>query len=339
MGMLLSLSKPTAVLWLGISEWALLLFGIVLVVGLVGEHKGIKSAKWKARERIFSMLVVVGVAGELIADGGIFAFSGHVQSISDGEVAAANLEAKQAGKDAGDAKLLAAKIGTTNAQLVASNLALEKQVVELRKSIVEIVLNTMELEESANDRTFLDSYGAAQRLRKFAGVSANIASMPDKESRQIAEQILHVLLMAKWGVSSDIDELTNPVLTNQKGIIVQSFTSPYEDAAYALVGELKKSRIVANWHGVMFPFNPKFTPTSHVNVFVSAKPTPSEARDIKLGNKLEENIRALGEGGTGEDWKKRFQEIESVQKAMMKRWSDRLGNVPTNTSQETNAVK
>jgi hypothetical protein len=45
--------------------------------------------------------------------------------------AAANLEAKQAVKDAADAKVLAGLIGTTNAQLVASNLQAKIEFEEL----------------------------------------------------------------------------------------------------------------------------------------------------------------------------------------------------------------
>ncbi len=55
MGALTSLSKPVTLWALDASEVALLLFGLLLVVGLVGE--GAKLDKWKARVRAFQLMV------------------------------------------------------------------------------------------------------------------------------------------------------------------------------------------------------------------------------------------------------------------------------------------
>ncbi|MGA8222527.1 MAG: hypothetical protein WB780_12805 [Candidatus Acidiferrales bacterium] len=90
------------------SEIALLLFGVMLVIGLVGEYA--ESEKWKKREKIFKLLVIIGVAGELFADGGVFLFSAHLQTISDAEVATLNKEAGEARRDAADAQLHTAKL-------------------------------------------------------------------------------------------------------------------------------------------------------------------------------------------------------------------------------------
>src|SRR5438034_10605055 len=86
--MLLSFSKSSAAFWLGMSEWALLVFGALLVVGLIGEYRidhG-KCPKFKKRKWLFELFVIVGVAGELFGDGGIFLFSGHLQTIADREI-------------------------------------------------------------------------------------------------------------------------------------------------------------------------------------------------------------------------------------------------------------
>ncbi len=93
MGMLGSVSKSAATFGLHVSEWLLLIFGLVLVVGLIGELA--KSDKWIRRKRLFELLVIVGVAGELFGDGGIFLFSEHLQAISGHEVAELNLRASQ----------------------------------------------------------------------------------------------------------------------------------------------------------------------------------------------------------------------------------------------------
>jgi hypothetical protein len=89
MGTLFSLSKSSTATALDVSELILLCFGAVLVAGLVGEYR----ESWKRRIKIFEMLVIIGVAGELLADGGIFLFSKRLQTTSDLEVARLNNDA------------------------------------------------------------------------------------------------------------------------------------------------------------------------------------------------------------------------------------------------------
>src|SRR5450432_3305272 len=84
MGTFFSLSKSATSIALGTSEIVLLLFGILLTVGLIGEYA--KSERWKRHVKTFEMLVISGVAGELLADGGIFLFSSHLQTIADREI-------------------------------------------------------------------------------------------------------------------------------------------------------------------------------------------------------------------------------------------------------------
>jgi hypothetical protein len=96
MGTLLSLSKSATAISLEVSEVVLLFFGIVLVAGLIGEY----VESWKKWIKLFEMLVIVGVAGELLADGGIFLFSKQLQTISDLEVAKLNESAGKANERA-----------------------------------------------------------------------------------------------------------------------------------------------------------------------------------------------------------------------------------------------
>jgi hypothetical protein len=84
---LFSLSRSATSSALDISELVLVLFGVLLVVGLVGEYA--KSERWKRHVKVFEMFVILGVAGELFADGGIFLFSKRLQIISDREIAKA----------------------------------------------------------------------------------------------------------------------------------------------------------------------------------------------------------------------------------------------------------
>jgi hypothetical protein len=76
MGYLFSLSKPETIAGLEISEWGLLIAGIALLVGIVGEYK---LPSWHHRLKRFERLVLLGV----LFDGGIFFFTSQLQIIGD----------------------------------------------------------------------------------------------------------------------------------------------------------------------------------------------------------------------------------------------------------------
>jgi hypothetical protein len=109
-----SLSKDAAILGLDASEVALLLFGLLLVVGLVGEYA--ESERWKKYVKAFEMMVILGVAGELLADAGVFTFSARLQSLSDIEVARLNKQAAEAEAQAAEANLELAKLKAPRTQ-------------------------------------------------------------------------------------------------------------------------------------------------------------------------------------------------------------------------------
>jgi hypothetical protein len=113
---LFSLSKSATSGALNWSELGLFAFGVVLVVGLVGEYKVLPHSR---RMKLFEMFVIIGVAGELLADGGIFLFSHQLQVISDSEITEANKNArdaassaKTAGEEADAAGIKAGKVET-----------------------------------------------------------------------------------------------------------------------------------------------------------------------------------------------------------------------------------
>src|ERR1700722_17734253 len=118
---LLSPSRSATSTALDVSEIALLIFGIVLVLGLVGEVA--KSERWKKRLRIFELMVIIGVAGELVADGGIFLFSRHLQTITEAEYAGLNKQATDAYNQAESARKEADsfELGIANARKGAAD--------------------------------------------------------------------------------------------------------------------------------------------------------------------------------------------------------------------------
>jgi hypothetical protein len=101
-----SLSRSATIGALDISAVLLFIFGTVLVIGLIGEHK--TDEKHTERQKVwykrFELMVIIGVAGELFADGGLFVFSQHLGTIDGFEIARLNhetakLEAIAAGRN------------------------------------------------------------------------------------------------------------------------------------------------------------------------------------------------------------------------------------------------
>src|SRR5690348_16580286 len=123
MGALGSLSKSATEAWHTTSEVALLGFGILLVIGLIGEIKSLPSLP---RYKSFEWLVVIGVFGELLGDGGIFVFSGHLQTLDGLEIARLNTRAAEIGLRAADLELLIQPRYLTEAQQEAIASALHR---------------------------------------------------------------------------------------------------------------------------------------------------------------------------------------------------------------------
>jgi hypothetical protein len=175
-----SLSKSTASLWLNVSEGVLLFFGGVLVIGFLGEYS--ESTRVKKWLKAFKWMVVIGVFGELIADGGIFLLSARLQTITDLEVAHSNEEAKKAGERAS---------------------ANEKEAARLRKLAQDESLARLQLEaELAWRRISKDSQSAtAAHLVRLPGQLAQISySAADLEAQSFASDIASALRGAKWEV-------------------------------------------------------------------------------------------------------------------------------------------
>ena len=101
--MLFSLSKSATGSVLDLCEYALLFFGLVLVVGIFGEYK--KLPKWFLRwpKELFEILVMIGVAGELLGDGGVFLFSHRLQILEGADIQVLDGKAEKALSDATEA--------------------------------------------------------------------------------------------------------------------------------------------------------------------------------------------------------------------------------------------
>jgi hypothetical protein len=147
-----SLSKPFTVAWLDISEAYLLVFGVVLLAGLIGELLADRERKkhsisqkqkrlfeefenlrppappdsiFKKYKSFFAALVIIGVVGECFSEAGIFVFGRQLQIIADVEVAQLNKEAELA-------RLETVKIKQKMANLDASKWPVHSVTAEVR---------------------------------------------------------------------------------------------------------------------------------------------------------------------------------------------------------------
>jgi hypothetical protein len=99
---LFSLSKSATETALGGSEILLIISGLVLAFGAIGEYlaehgKLPRCMEWP--KLVFILMVVVSLLGEFIGDAGVFLFSGHLQTISDGEYTTVRLRAAELEKE------------------------------------------------------------------------------------------------------------------------------------------------------------------------------------------------------------------------------------------------
>jgi hypothetical protein len=175
----------------------------VLVGGLVGEyfadHKKKEYPRFKKHKRLFEQMVIIGVLGELLADGGIFSFGQRLQIIADGENARLYIIAKQAGKDsaasyerAGIAEL---KAGEANERAANSELKVE----ELRKQNAELTIRLQPRRITQQQRD------------KFIELLKNSPKFPvkifvgrkDTETDNYAKQMREMLNCAGFGIGED----------------------------------------------------------------------------------------------------------------------------------------
>jgi hypothetical protein len=148
------LSKDATYFWLHASEWTLLIFGIILTLGLIGEYR----KKWEDHIKTFEILVIIGVAGELFGDGGIFIFSERLQTISDHEVAGVNKQAGEANrkagesnKEAGAARRVASTADERTKKLEISNKQLGIDLTKAKSALQQEIQKTAKVQKEATE--------------------------------------------------------------------------------------------------------------------------------------------------------------------------------------------
>lgn len=237
--LLISFSKPATEGALDASEILILLCGLVLAIGAAGEYIEEHSTlprwmKWSRRPKmVFVWMVALSLVGEFIGDAGVFVFSGHLETINDGEYAALNKEAGIAREDAADANERAGK--------------LEKEAATLRKQAEDETTARVEIEDRVAWRR-LDSEQRstlAKQLRRFSGqvfiISYNTA---DTEAGLFASDLLSALTFSQWvhptvgGVAGATSSITSAVTPVETGVLLLAPTA--SKAALSLAGTLSK---------------------------------------------------------------------------------------------------
>ena len=138
------------------SELLLLVFALFVAVGVFGETT--KSARWQPWHHAFGIVVFIGVAGEMIADAGVFISSARLQEIQEGEVA---------------------KLNEVTEKLRASNL--------------ELIAKFAWRELDKDQQLYI-----ANAVRRYAGTSYDTAISDEPESLNLLNQIVVALESAGW---------------------------------------------------------------------------------------------------------------------------------------------
>jgi hypothetical protein len=208
-----SLSKHATALALDSSEVALLLFGLLLVVGLVGEYS--ESERWKKYVKTFEMLVILGVAGELFADAGVFVFSARLQSLSDIEVGRLNVAAESANATAKqfESQIADANSKADTARRDAESFRLdiakaneraanaEEATVTLSKATEDERAARLKIDQTLADRVCgnAQSEVIAANTKPFAGQEFQLTTYwESKEPMAVSNCIYGALLGAGW---------------------------------------------------------------------------------------------------------------------------------------------
>jgi hypothetical protein len=175
-----TLSKSFTISALDVSEAALFVFGLALTVGVLGEYKKFPTVL-RASLATFEVLVVIGIAGELIADGAIFVFSRHLQTISEGEYAVLNNEAGKANKRSRE---------------------LELESLSLRKELTAQGPRANLLYGQATDKFIaeLKPFRLQKIEVRYSRVSLNLFNI-DHDTMSLAMRLQYLLGQSEWDVA------------------------------------------------------------------------------------------------------------------------------------------
>jgi hypothetical protein len=215
----LLLSKPATETLLDVSEVLLIACGFVLAFGCIGEYleEHRKLPRWMAWPKlVFITMVVASLIGEFFSDAGVFLFSRHLQTISEGEFAALNKEAGDARDEAGHAMERASKADERASanEKEAGRLRLDLVAAELRLEAVRVWAAGRRISEKQH-REFVREL----KLYPSPRYRVSITKLADDEAGTFAEDIMRVLGEAGWGVNINARPMMVPPSYNVTGTV------------------------------------------------------------------------------------------------------------------------
>jgi hypothetical protein len=229
------------------SEIVLIVCGLVLALGAIGEyleeHKKLpRLVKWP--RLVFIVMVVIGLLGEFFGDAGVFVFSSKLQQIEGAEIQALDRLAKAARDNANEAidKSSKAKEGADTAMGVAKAVKIES--ASLQRGLAA----TKKLAEEAKSQgprwVILEENKADLRdkLRAFRGQSFIIVTcdlhLLNPELNSTVAEMSGILEAAEWVRSDLLQERGCSFGTSMMVFINPSASPKSRHAADLLASEL-----------------------------------------------------------------------------------------------------
>jgi hypothetical protein len=197
----LSLSKTAAETGLNASEILIIAAGLILTLGAIGEYAEERHRMpcWcNCPALVFILMVVGGLIGEFVGDGGVFLFSGVLQTISDGELAGVRAEAATANKAAGLAREHAENANALakryQAQISDSNARAKE--ADARALEAELALARLKAPRTLTDKQLLE---ISKSIKFFAGQEFELSTvMGGTEPTAFADRIYKALIGGRW---------------------------------------------------------------------------------------------------------------------------------------------
>jgi hypothetical protein len=244
---LVSLSKSAATDWLDASEILLLVFAVVVVIGVVGEHR----CGWPhPKAELFTILVAIGCGGELMADGGVFVFSRQLQTISDQEAKEAVTRSGEAKTSADEAAKAAERAKAASDGAIKSAAEAERRIAGVNQLAKEIDAELTYIERIISARRIQNVYGLTNELnKKYKGRQILLMSYTgDWEGYWLCSQLSEI---AKKAEMFPQDECGNEALKNfpLTDIDVRAPTIPeVQDLSMLLMHEKRVPGMQCNLH-------------------------------------------------------------------------------------------
>ncbi len=298
-----SLSKPYVEAWYSVSEWGLLIFGLVLLVALAGELRADKEPKtirrskkelrmleefcqpktadkpmafFKKYKTAFALFVVFGVLGELFSEAGIFEFGRQLQIISDKENSDLQVSAARMQDEAWRSKMQVEKISNDIAQANERAAVANRNAIRARTDLAKAETQLNESVKALQDATSpmdvenVDSLG--EELSAISGIGVEIRTSTDANAQHTADNLEGAFFIAKWSK-------LNRSFIGDIGVDGIAIGSSGDDNSTKAAKLLRKALTERNIPSVIFnPFLVRNVPTNSIIVAVMQRPDATNSQ-------------------------------------------------------------